>query len=1416
MKAGKPETDVYLRPTELGKSQAGDESEVTTASDQVCENDVTIQPGPAPLQDGVRQALVGTLTSLQPVRADLVRGTPAYVPLQRGGRILRGFGVEDKDRLHSFSFPTEKIAQFWSHSWHGATLSKVLMLLVLTNGIPSICMGTLGGTLVVLLWWTVGPLQDPVDPLELMLCTTLFSVFCCGVTFFFWRPRHTVFLDQICIHQADVARKTAGLISMAAILKTCDSIVVCWDSSYMQRAWCVFEMAAFIKAHGGDAKLLIRPSFQGPCSVACHAGVASVLMVNLATFYFANTLDISTNSLLRLGLILLAITSFMFAAVTSFRRYYLSVQEMQLQLRNFAIEDTLTHCCTQDHKDASGNPIPICDEQIIIDCIVSWFGSTDAFNQRVRERMEVALVPQLGHFSFSYSWMVACSIPVLWAYMPKVFYAAFTGDWTFAADQVFFIVAWWLGAFPILNMCVLSLSNVLRRKCSRCVSFFVNLLASGVVLPVYIGIEIWIGFLSSMFSFPASQVQASEATHTAAVTACERGGEWQQVWLLPGAVVSAAARAEHWEAAILLFEEGLASALQLNLISYTAAIGACEKGKHWELALAYLASLQDATLEANEISYNAAISACEKGEQWQQALALFAEARVATVRKDVITFNATLSACEKCGQWQPALVLLQEVEQARLERGTIAFNAALSACGRGEAWGHAVALLAELQASQVPASEVTYNAAITACERGREWQQALAAFAALRVEAPPSDSLQANRCSYNFKLCGRSRKALQPTSISYSAAISACEVSGRAGKNHPPPSPSSSCSSSIIIITTTTTTSSIITITIILTIVVITFISVTATTIAIITVIITIIMTTIILIIILILILLIIIIIIIIFSISLSLSISISISICSSKAGKEWAWALVLLHEFQIAGVELTLRPFRAALSKRYRSDRQQLFLFDSETPGRDKQPSAYAVDAFMTCDDLVRSDAVLVRGLASAGMLCSSESPFGTQAALDLAQNAFQDEALAKQVGAMELVQDWAAQQDELASQGKAQGERSEWNDWNIDSLEKGKQWTQALELLCHLDKLQLTGNVITYNAAISACGKCGRWRVALSLLEELRSSGLEATEVTYGAVVSACEKGGQWERALLLLQDLEEGHCRGSAITYNAAISACDRCGHWEHAEAAAEPAQEKPAAASADDKPAGAFHVHDNGGRPFKVEVQWPGPTAEVQVFKSLQYDGDVLPSYEDRACVSFSAERVLVGRCPKHGAIFDGNSVLLHVGGLKYVFIGVVVFAFTAKSRITAYVSRVGNNDVPYPWAIDEQGWRYLMIESVVLSSKLFESDDDPYDLYYDRGLITAQTHTVPPQEPKMQFQGIEEFWIGENQRGLRYQTRPEVDFECRAGQGEFFVVKGDPAAKIKLSKDDYVKLMHDFADEMGFEPLSVETLLERHI
>lgn len=84
--------------------------------------------------------------------------------------------------------------------------------------------------------------------------------------------------------------------------------------------------------------------------------------------------------------------------------------------------------------------------------------------------------------------------------------------------------------------------------------------------------------------------------------------------------------------------------------------------------------------------------------------------------------------------------------------------------------------------------------------------------------------------------------------------------------------------------------------------------------------------------------------------------------------------------------------------------------------------------------------------------------------------------------------------------------------------------------------------------------------------------------------------------------------------------------------------------------------------------------------------LHQDG--LSEYEEVECVSFSAENVFVGQCPTRGSLHEGNSMLLHLEGLQYAFIGDMVFSFTAKSTITKFVSLVGNSDVPYPWAMDD--------------------------------------------------------------------------------------------------------------------------------
>lgn len=61
---------------------------------------------------------------------------------------------------------------------------------------------------------------------------------------------------------------------------------------------------------------------------------------------------------------------------------------------------------------------------------------------------------------------------------------------------------------------------------------------------------------------------------------------------------------------------------------------------------------------------------------------------------------------------------------------------------------------------------------------------------------------------------------------------------------------------------------------------------------------------------------------------------------------------------------------------------------------------------------------------------------------------------------------------------------------------------------------------------------------------------------------------------------------------------------------------------------------------------------------------------------------------------YGDKWDGNSILLRIDKLKYVHIGVEVYEFDTSEEIIEYVSSVGNNCVPYPYA-ESMNWCYDM-------------------------------------------------------------------------------------------------------------------------
>jgi len=80
--------------------------------------------------------------------------------------------------------------------------------------------------------------------------------------------------------------------------------------------------------------------------------------------------------------------------------------------------------------------------------------------------------------------------------------------------------------------------------------------------------------------------------------------------------------------------------------------------------------------------------------------------------------------------------------------------------------------------------------------------------------------------------------------------------------------------------------------------------------------------------------------------------------------------------------------------------------------------------------------------------------------------------------------------------------------------------------------------------------------------------------------------------------------------------------------------------------------------------------------------------------------------------------EGNSILLHVSGNKYRFIGSDIYDFSPiqGDKIVKYYSDVGNSDVPYPYAIGEK-YIYIMLDAVMVPIEMFDMKKDIYSQYY---------------------------------------------------------------------------------------------------
>ena len=72
------------------------------------------------------------------------------------------------------------------------------------------------------------------------------------------------------------------------------------------------------------------------------------------------------------------------------------------------------------------------------------------------------------------------------------------------------------------------------------------------------------------------------------------------------------------------------------------------------------------------------------------------------------------------------------------------------------------------------------------------------------------------------------------------------------------------------------------------------------------------------------------------------------------------------------------------------------------------------------------------------------------------------------------------------------------------------GEQWGKALSLLQQM-RAAGVANVISLNVAIHACKGSGRWEQALQLLEEICEMGETPNVISFDAAMSACVNRSQ-----------------------------------------------------------------------------------------------------------------------------------------------------------------------------------------------------------------------------------------------------------------------------------------------------------------
>jgi len=405
------------------------------------------------------ECVAAVISGMNPTCPEILRAAPVGKVL---GRLGRPFRSKTGD-FYGMSGQTSRIHTFWSHSWHSSVWMKIATLLFFKNGTAAAVISLASVACVVPLY-VLHVLPEFTE--QCGWCSLVGSA-SYVLTLIFWRRSELVFVDRCCIHQTNPQLKAEGLVSLGAIIKSSDSLLVLWDPTYAQRLWCMLELAAFLHSHPEKSlrQIVVQPTITGPFSlVGSLLVITSILLSHVLGRNLPELAEKPLSSVL-----LLCIPIVMFIRFGSkFRAYYRDVDMLEAQFGSFDVDRAECHCCALGHPEVNGMPMP-CDREILRRCIGTWFGSIEAFHHQVQSEVKEALVEQLTTQVLSYWHMVQVAVPVFF-YWADVFTANLERKLTSGEvskipyDLLLLGLTYWLAMNPTVALVLQRLGYVFRRQ----------------------------------------------------------------------------------------------------------------------------------------------------------------------------------------------------------------------------------------------------------------------------------------------------------------------------------------------------------------------------------------------------------------------------------------------------------------------------------------------------------------------------------------------------------------------------------------------------------------------------------------------------------------------------------------------------------------------------------------------------------------------------------------------------------------------------------------------------------------------------------------------------------------------------------------------------------------------------------------